>query len=150
MTQTVTSKTALYDADFLVWTEETVTRLKTRDFEGLDLVNLIEEIESLGRSEKREIKSRLTVLLEHLLKRIYVDIPDCYGGWENTIASQRTNIELIIIDSPSLKSLWDESFAIAFGLALKNARKSYKSCKFPDTWQFSHSLEDILNVDFWE
>ncbi len=150
MTQTVTYKTALYDADFLMWTEETVARLKTRDFEGLDLVNLIEEIESLGRSEKREIKSRLTILLEHLLKRIYVNIPDCYGGWENTIASQRTNIELIIIDSPSLKSLWDESFAIAFGLALKNVRKSYKSCKFPDAWQFSHCLEDVLNVDFWE
>ena len=150
VTPTVTPKSVLYDADFLLWTEETVAKLKARDFEGLDLVNLIEEIESLGRSEKREIKSRLIVLLEHLLKRIYVNMPDCYGGWENTIGSQRTNIQLLITDSPSLKSFWDESFTIAFELALKNVCKSYKSCEFPDTWQFSRELEAILNIDFWE
>ena len=74
MTQAITRK-SLYETDFLLWTEETIAKLKARDFDHVDLENLIEEIESLGKSDKKEIKSRLTTLLAHLLKRIYVNMP---------------------------------------------------------------------------
>jgi Domain of unknown function DUF29 len=104
----------------------------------------------LGKSERKEIKSRLTVLLEHLLKRMYVDMPDCFSGWENTISTQRNDIELTLMDSPSLKAMWDESFDIAFKFALRSVRKNYKAYQFPDTWQFSHDIDTMLNVDFWE
>ncbi|MEA5479456.1 DUF29 domain-containing protein [Pseudanabaena galeata UHCC 0370] len=149
MTQLVARK-SLYDSDYLLWTQETIAKLKARDFENVDLDNLIEEIESLGKSERKEIKSRLTVLLEHLLKRMYVDMPDCFSGWENTISTQRNDIELTLMDSPSLKALWDESFDIAFKLALRSVRKNYKAYQFPDTWQFSRDIDTMLNVDFWE
>ncbi|MFM7600004.1 MAG: DUF29 domain-containing protein [Pseudanabaena sp.] len=149
MTQLVTRK-SLYDSDYLLWTQETVAKLKARDFENVDLDNLIEEIESLGKSERKEIKSRLTVLLEHLLKRMYVDMPDCLSSWENTISTQRNDIELTLMDSPSLKAMWDESFDIAFKLALRSVRKNYKAYQSPDTWQFSRDINTMLNVDFWE
>ncbi|MFN5967464.1 MAG: DUF29 domain-containing protein, partial [Pseudanabaena sp.] len=82
MTQVITHKsldTSLYEADFLLWTEATVAKLKARDFDHIDLENLIEEIESLGRSEKKEVRNRLKTLLEHLIKRIYVDMPQEFG-----------------------------------------------------------------------
>ena len=70
MIQTTIHKSheTLYETDFLLWTEETVAKLKARDFDHVDLENLIEEIESLGKSDKKEIKSRLTTLLAHLLR----------------------------------------------------------------------------------
>ena len=95
---------SLYKRDFLLWTTDTVSKLKTHDFDQLDLENLIEEIESLGRSEKKELKSRLLILLEHLLKRLFVNSPNDYRGWEITIDEQRRQIELELEDSPSLKT----------------------------------------------
>ncbi|MBD2175464.1 DUF29 domain-containing protein [Pseudanabaena sp. FACHB-1998] len=151
MTQAIARK-SLYESDFLLWTQDTVAKLKARDFDHVDLENLIEEIDSLGRSDKKEIKSRLTTLLAHLLKRIYIDMPDCFNGWENTIVEQRTEIEFAFADSPSLKTLWNDTFDIAFRTALRNVKKEYakKGYQIPDTWQFGRDIDTMLNVDFWE
>lgn len=70
----------LYEQDFALWIEKTVSQLKAGDFAEIDLENLIEEVESLGRQDKRELENRLTTLLEHALKRRYVLMPDCYRG----------------------------------------------------------------------
>jgi hypothetical protein len=67
--------TSLYEQDILLWVEDTVNKLKNHDFKNLDIDNLIEDVESLGISQKKELISRLMVLLEHLLKRFYVDLP---------------------------------------------------------------------------
>ncbi|MFZ9738471.1 MAG: DUF29 domain-containing protein, partial [Prochlorotrichaceae cyanobacterium] len=67
-------KTSLYEQDFLLWSEDTAAKLRARDFENLDLENLIEEVESLGRSDRKELLSRLVVIFEHLLKRLYVQL----------------------------------------------------------------------------
>jgi hypothetical protein len=151
MTQAILSK-SLYESDFLLWTQDTVAKLKAKEFDHVDLENLIEEIESLGRSEKKEIKSRLTTLLEHLIKRIYVDIPQEFNGWERTIRNQRTEIEFSLDDSPSLKALWNDTFDIAFRAALRDVRKEYskQGYQFPDIWQFGRDIDTMLNVDFWE
>jgi hypothetical protein len=141
---------SLYDRDFLLWTEDTVTKLKARDFEHLDLENLIEEVESLGRSERKELRNRLLVLIEHLLKRLYVDSPDDYRGWEITILEQRQQIELEIEDSPSLKAFWNEALTVAWRLALKKVQQSYPNIQFPDRWPYASDIESILNLDFWE
>ena len=107
MTQSLETQ-SLYEQDTLLWIEDTVTKLKAHDFANIDLENLIEEINELGKSQKKELKSRLLVLLEHLLKRLYVDSPDDFRGWEITIREQRQQIEIEIDDSPSLKTLWQE------------------------------------------
>ena len=153
MTQVaIAPTTSLYERDFYAWVQETAARLRDRDFNNLDLENVIEEIESLGRSEKKELQSRLKTLLEHLIKRLYVNLPSYFGGWENTIRTQRSELELLLISSPSLKSAWGESFDVAWRLALKDVRGEYakKGFIFPDAWQFSRDIDVMLNVDFWE
>ena len=101
--------TSLYEQDILLWVEDTVNKLKSRDFKNLDIDNLIEEVESLGISQKKELISRLMVLLEHLLKRLYVDLSYDYNAWERTIRNQRNALELLLRDAPSLKTRWDDS-----------------------------------------
>jgi Domain of unknown function DUF29 len=152
MTQASTPKTALYDRDYLQWVEDIVNKLRARDFDHLDIENLIEEIEDLGKSEKKEILNRLTTLLEHLLKRIYVDMPQEFNGWERTIREQRRQIKRAIGFSPSLAPLFDRFFDEAFDDAIDEVRKEkgYKSVQLPDTWQFSRDLDAMLNIDFWE
>jgi hypothetical protein len=151
MTQTIQKK-SLYESDFLLWTQETVAKLKARDFENVDIENLIEEIEDLGRSQRKELESRLATLLAHLLKRIYVNMPDCFNGWQNTITEQRLQIEVLLNNYPSLKSYWDGHFSDAWLLALKHTRKEYqpKGFTFPDVWQLGQDIDTMLNVDFWD
>jgi hypothetical protein len=141
---------SLYDQDILLWVEDTVAKLKARDFETLDIENLIQEVEALGTSQKRELLSRLIVLLEHLLKRLYVDLTYDYNGWERTIRTQRTELDVLITQVPSLKSLWDTSFKEAWRRSLTNVRSEYKSVNFPSEWPYSSELEILLNSNFWE
>jgi hypothetical protein len=75
----------LYEQDFALWIETTVNQLKSKNFTELDLENLINEVESLGRQDKRELESRLITLFEHAIKRRYVPLSDCYRGWKNTV-----------------------------------------------------------------
>ena len=149
MTQSLETQ-SLYEQDTLLWIEDTVTKLKAHDFANIDLENLIEEIDELGKSQKKELKSRLLVLLEHLLKRLYVDSPNDFRGWEITIREQRQQIEIEIDDSPSLKTLWQEVFDKVWPMALKGVRKDYPRTFFPDCWPFLQDLESILERDFWE
>jgi hypothetical protein len=148
----IVAKKSLYESDYLRWTQEIVAKLRTRDFEHLDIENLIEEIEDLGRSQRKELESRLKILLEHFLKRIYVSMPNCFKGWENTIREQRSQIEVLLNNYPSLNSYWDEHFNAAWIIALKYARQEYKpqGFDFPDVWQFRRDLDSILNINFWE
>jgi hypothetical protein len=149
MTQTATRK-SLYESDYLLWTQDIVSKLKARDFDNVDLENLIEEIEDLGRSKKDELKSRLNTLLEHLLKRMYVDMPQEFNGWQRTIREQRKRLDWLLEDNPSLKTVWDNTFDIAWRYALRDVREDYPQYQFPDTWQFERDIETILNDIFWD
>ena len=141
---------SLYEQDYLLWIEDIVHKLRSRDIEGLDIDNLIEEIEDLGRSDKRELENRLAELLEHILKRNYVHIPDCYRGWVESIIKQRIGIRKLLKNSPSLKPYFSQVFDEAYADALKIVRNGYPQCESPDTWPFSCDIEAMLNVDFWE
>jgi hypothetical protein len=92
----------LYEQDFALWIDDTVAKLKAYQFDQIDLGNLIEEVESLGRRDKRELESRLIVLLSHLLKRCYVPSPENFRGWELTIRDQRMELKGLLKQSPSL------------------------------------------------
>ena len=92
---TVITNDNLYDQDFYLWIETISKQLKAGKFAEIDLANLIEEIESMGKSEKRELKSRLIVLLMHLLKWQYQ--PEKRSeSWRSTITEQRICIELLL------------------------------------------------------
>jgi hypothetical protein len=151
MTQTIERKFS-YESDYLLWIQGTIAKLKNRDFENLDLENLIEEIEDLGRSQRKELESRLATLLAHLLKRMYMNMPDCFNGWENTIREQRLQIEVLLNNYPSLKGYWVGHFSDAWRFALKHTRKEYQSkgFTFPNEWELGRDINSIVNIDFWE
>ncbi|NEN96794.1 MAG: DUF29 domain-containing protein [Moorea sp. SIO1F2] len=134
----------LYDQDFVLWTETTCQQLKTKNFDELDIDNLIEEIASLGRSDRRELQSRLKVLMEHLLKRQYVDSEPDYRGWENTIDEQREQINLLLSESPSLKPYLESVFSDCYRYPLKKVSRNYPSVSFPQNCPFT---SDILDQD---
>ena len=141
---------SLYEQDYLLWIEDIVHKLQTRDIKGLDFDNLIEEIESLGRSQKHELENRLGELFEHILKRTYVNMPDCYRSWVESIDKQRVSIKRLLKQAPSLKPYFSQVFDEVYKDTLKIVRRGYPQCEFPDTWPFSCDIDAMLNVDFWE
>ncbi|MFM7383916.1 MAG: DUF29 domain-containing protein, partial [Microcystaceae cyanobacterium] len=86
---TLIATKTLYDQDFALWIEETTRALKAGHLSQIDWEHLIEEVESLGIRERHAVESFLVRLLEHLLKRCYVVLPDCYRGWEIEIRNFR-------------------------------------------------------------
>ena len=154
MTQTIAKKISLYDQDLNLWLETVIAQLKSGSLENLDIENLVEELEGLAGRDRRELRRRLSTLLEHLLKRCYIESEYDYAGWEITIDRTRFEIIGILSQSPSLRNYVnsDELFGEAFTLALRTVRKNqgYKNVDFPNNWKFSRDIDDILNVDFWE
>jgi len=137
----------LYDQDFYLWTQTIVQHLKENKFNEIDIPNLIEEIESMGKSEKRELKSRLIVLLMHLLKWQYQ--PEKRSeSWRSTVTEQRICIELLLEDSPSLQPLITEIFADCYEKARLKASEEtgIKLNFFPKESPFS--LDETLNNYF--
>jgi hypothetical protein len=111
---------SLYDQDFYQWTQEQAGLLKIGALSQLDVENLIEEIESMGKSQKKELISRLTVLIAHLLKWDYQ--PERRGrSWELTIKAQRVQIRRHISENPSLKSMLLNAVILAYEVATISA-----------------------------
>jgi len=148
MTQAVVKQT-LYDSDLNLWLETVISQLRSGDLQNLDIENLIEELEGLAGRDRREVISRLKTLLEHILKRCYVDMPNELREWEVTIRTQRFELEQMLEQSPSLKRHFIESIDKCFNVALKDVRSEYSQYTFPNTWQFNCDIDLILNQEFW-
>ncbi len=141
----------LYETDFYLWLEKTADLLKAHKFEQIDLDNLIEEIEAMGRNEKRELKSRLTTIIEHLLKLKYWISEKKYNqrGWCNTIIEQRREIKFLLKGSPSLKKLLPDIFLDCYQAAREDTLKKSRlsSDIFPIKPDFT--IEEILDSDYF-
>lgn len=109
---------AKYDEDFYAWTMEQATRLREAGASGanlpLDWENLAEEIESMGRSDFRGVKSYMIRIIEHLLKLEYSPAADPRRGWVESVSNARMEADLILDDSPSLRARVDEALAGAW------------------------------------
>jgi len=92
-----------YRTDFYAWTKQQAALLEAEEWEKLDIPNIKEEIESMGRSQRKEVKSRLLILLLHLLKWQYQPHKNKGNSWRSTIRTQRNEIEIELSDSPSLR-----------------------------------------------
>jgi len=148
--ETIPDLKRLYEQDFVAWCEATVTRLKAGRLDAIDIENLIEEIDSLGKRDRRELKSRLSVLLAHLLKRIYVNSPENFTGWELTIREQRRQLRELLADSPSLKPYLLEVFDHAYANARSDLELEYPQVEFPDVWPFSfEDATTLLTQTYW-
>jgi hypothetical protein len=109
-----------YERDFYAWSFAQARALRARRPEALDWENLAEEIESLGRSDRRQVRSRLTVILVHLLKwQLQIEYRSI--SWKSTINTQRRDLESVLADSPSLRRLVLELLAGVYPRARRDA-----------------------------
>lgn len=137
----------IYEVDYYRWLNITAQQLRDHQFDDVDLDNLIEEIEAMSGSQLRELKSRLIVLLMHLLKYQYQPSRRSQS-WLNTIVEQRSEIELLLEQSPSLKPKSIEVFDDCYLKARRNAAKETELSinTFPSESPFT--LDDTLNLDW--
>jgi Domain of unknown function DUF29 len=113
----------LYERDFFLWTQQQAAALRAVKNSNLplDWDNLAEEIESLGKSDRRQLRSQIRRILRHLLKLEVSPAPDPRPGWCSTIADSRSEIEDVLQDSPSLRREIDGMIAKELNLAAKFA-----------------------------
>jgi hypothetical protein len=144
---TTTSHPALYEQDFYLWIEKAAGLLREGNLDELDLENLIEEIECMGRSEKRSISSNLEVILMHLLKYKYQ--PDKRSNsWRFTIIEHRRRILKELRESPSLKKYFLDIFADEYdgSRKLAAAETGLNTEHFPIHAPFTP--DQVLDEDF--
>jgi hypothetical protein len=141
------SQETLYNQDYYQWLIDTAKLLKEKEFTKLDLENLIEEIESLGKSEKRAISSNLIILILHLLKWRYQPEKRS-NSWKSSIREHRRRIQELVTDSPSLKNYLPEILADSYLAAKKQAgdETGLSLVAFPEESPFS--LTECLDEDF--
>ncbi len=139
-----------YDEDIIAWANEQARLLREGQFSKLDIEHIAEEIEDVGKSEQRELESRMAVLLAHLLK--WQHQPERQGNsWRNTIKGQRDRITRRLRKTPSLKSDWDDGewwrgvWADALDITVKETGLFYDA--FPENCPWT--IEQIMDVDFW-
>lgn len=137
-----------YDRDFNLWLEQTVYLLKSGQFEALDVENLVDELESMSKRDKREILSRLDVILMHLLKWKYQP-SQRNQSWESSIQNNRKEILRIIEDSPSLRNYPETVIDKAYQAACRDAARETQlpSKTFPNNCLFS--VNEILDENFF-
>jgi hypothetical protein len=116
---------SLYDQDFVAWAEQQAAALRaaarTGTNQALDWENLAEEIESLGRSDKRELRSQIYRIVRHLAKLQVSRANDPRRGWRESIRDGRMRVERILDDSPSLKPQLERFAAEETAKALERA-----------------------------
>ena len=141
-----TAAKADYNADFYAWCMEQAKFLASGEFDNLDLENLKEEIESMGRRDFRELKSRFAVLICHLLKwRFQSELQG--KSWKLTIDVQRGEIKELLKESPSLQPKIKENFSDFWKYGVEKAQRETGLLDFPSSpiW----TVDDILNDDFY-
>ncbi|MGK7901836.1 MAG: DUF29 domain-containing protein [Hormoscilla sp.] len=137
----------LYDLDYNLWLEKTIGQLRDRAFTEIDLENLLEELEAMGRSEKRAVYSNLKILLMHLLKYRYQ--PDRRSNsWRSTIREHRQRLTESFQESPSLKgysnNVFDACYQKARELAADETGLDIEA--FPDESPFS--IAETLDSEY--
>lgn len=137
----------LYESDFMRWTQEQASKLRDRAHNEIDWDNVAEEIESLGRSERYEIDSRLKVLLVHLLKWRFQPQGQS-GSWKASIREQRQRIARRLRDSPSLKQYPAEVLAAEYELAMPHVADETGLPEETFSSQCPFTIEQVLDQDW--
>ncbi|MBW4527548.1 MAG: DUF29 domain-containing protein [Phormidium tanganyikae FI6-MK23] len=138
----------LYEADFYAWTQEQAMLLHNKQWSQIDLPNIIEEIESLGRQQRQELRNRLSVLIGHLLKWHYQP-QHRSRSWLATLRIQRLDINDLLEDNSSLKPYIEEALRKAYlkGIELAVKETDLPNRTFPT--ECPYSLLEILDDRFY-
>jgi hypothetical protein len=139
-----------YEKDVVAWANEQVALLRAGKLSGIDIEHIAEEIEDVGKSQQRELASRMVVLLTHLLKWQFQPTRRS-KSWQYTIATQRKDVAYVLLEAPSLRTKFndDQWFDIVWSKAKSQAENEtgLDIEAFPkiSTW----SIEQMLSQDFY-
>jgi hypothetical protein len=140
-----------YDTDFYAWTQAQADAIRAKNLARLDIDHLAEEIESLGRSDRRAIGHYLERLLKHLLKWTYQpEQRPRYGrSWARSIRHSRRKIAELVAESPSLHDYPAQRMATAYRPAREDAadETDLPLTDFPEACPWT--VAQVLNEDFW-
>jgi hypothetical protein len=139
---------AAYDEDYYAWSQEQARLLREGRLGEIDAENIAEEIESLGRSDWRELKSRIVVLLTHLLKWQYQ--PDGRSkSWSRTVRVQRRDIADLLKESPALRRKVGDALEEAYPAACEDAadETDLPIETFPAACPYT--ADELLDPGFW-
>ena len=139
---------SLHDLDFYAWTQQQISLLKSGKLQDVDVEHLIEEIESKGAGERRELINRLAILLAHLLK--WQHQPSFRGrSWQLTIKEQRRQLQRLLDDNPSLRARLREFIADAYldAILLAAREMGLEESVFPE--QCPYAQNDLMEMEFY-
>jgi len=146
----------LYDTDYAEWARRNAELLRTGDYAALDVAHLLEELDDMGKSERRELENRLTILIAHLLKWQY-QLPQLAERWRefdgrssrSTIIEQRDRLGKRLRKTPSLHAvvtdILPEVYADALALAAKES--GLPEVTFPERCPYSEA--QLLDESFY-
>jgi hypothetical protein len=139
-----------YDHDFYAWTQQQADLLRAKRWRELDYDNLAEELEALGKRDRRELQRRLEVLVMHLLKwRYQPERRERSRSWRSTIREQRRRLTRLLQDSPSLRSevpaFLDDGYPYARGMAVDETALPPETLPATCPWTAAQVLDDA----FW-
>lgn len=141
------NQSILYETDFYAWTQQQAELLKLGKLNALDISNLLEEIESLGKQQKQELRNRLGILIGHLLKWEYQ--PDFRSkSWRVTIREQRRRIKEHLAENPSLKPYLNQAIFQAYqdGIDLVSQETPLDKKDLPT--ECIYTIEEIFDSTF--
>ncbi|MBD2629341.1 DUF29 domain-containing protein [Trichormus variabilis] len=139
---------SLYTTDFYAWTQEQVSLLRNHQWSQIDLQNLIEEVESLGKQQRQELRNRLSILIGHLLKWQFQP-QQRSRSWLATLRIQRLDTIELLEENPSSKSYLEEVVGKAY---LKGVELAVRETDLPGrtfTADCPYSLTEILDDRFY-
>ena len=140
--------TDTYEGDFHAWAIAQAALLRAGRMSELDIQHIAEEIEALGRGERRDLVSRLEVLLLHLLKWSYQ--PERQGkSWRLTIIEQRERLAGHLRENPSLRAVQDEALADAYRYAVLRAERETGLLRDMFPWTCPYSFDEAMDDGFW-
>lgn len=138
---------AEYDQDFYAWIVHNVALLRSGNVAEADIEHIAEELESMGKRDVRQLRSRLLVLIMHLLKWKHQPTGQS-KSWRATIDHQRDEIEALLLDSPSLRERLRDALETIYGKAVRDAQQEtgLPTTQFPPACPFQ--LDEILDPSF--
>ncbi len=138
----------LYETDFYAWTQRQTGLLRLEEFEQIDWHHLIEEIEDLGNSTRREVASRLRLIIMHLIKWQWQ--PDHRSrSWRSTINIQRRDLLRLLKQNPSLHARLGEFLTAAYTEACEDAFEEMGLLNWTFPAECPYTVEQILDDAFW-
>ena len=146
----MTTNAALYAQDFYTWTQTTAALIRAGKWADIDAESLAEEVESLGKSQQRELASRLDVLLMHLLKWQYQPERRQTGhSWRSTIRTERRELRRLLVQNPGLQQMVIAAMADSYAEARLDAadETDMPLATFPQSCPWTPT--QILDVDFF-